>query len=569
MKQIFTKFLALMIAVFTANFVQAQCPGGQSEISITIVEDNYGSETSWELTDGTNTLLSGGPYVDGNNGTSHTETVCVPHGTQLTFIIEDGYGDGICCAYGNGSYTVKMNGCNTVASGAEFTDSETSNFTVVAQPNVDLAVTSFDIDPIIVMGSTPIQGTIANLGSSGVQSFDLNYSIDNGATVTQTINSTIGSCATYDYDHGTEWNANASGTYSVKVWVSNVTGGDQDDTNDEMTKEVSVATQSVPSLPLFEEFTSSTCGPCAAFNVDFDPYLTSVNTNIPGGDVAAVKYQMNWPSPGNDPSYNPDGNTRRGFYGVSGIPDLFLNGMPSGGSSQEVSAAKAKPSFVNIQLSYALNFQNEVDVTAVVTPYADLPGNIKLFIAVTEDYYEYTASTTSQDDFHFVERKMLPNANGNTLSNVTAGTPITVNKAYSFTVGGPAQGNYNLWESIDDITVVAFVQNMDTKVVYQAAIANTPATIGIDESAAAIGLQVYPNPFSNQTNVYYTVEGMEDVNVRVYNLTGQEVYANDFGLQTAGQHNFQINGENFAAGMYVMNLNIGNKTVSHKLSVTK
>lgn len=93
--------------------------------------------------------------------------------------------------------------------------------------------------------------------------------------------------------------------------------------------------------------------------------------------------------------------------------------------------------------------------------------------------------------------------------------------------------------------------------------------VGIDESAAAIGLQVYPNPFSNQTNVYYTVEGMEDVNVRVYNLTGQEVYANDLGLQTAGQHNFQINGENFAAGMYVMNLSIGNKTVSHKLSVTK
>ena len=62
---------------------------------------------------------------------------------------------------------------------------------------------------------------------------------------------------------------------------------------------------------------------------------------------------------------------------------------------------------------------------------------------------------------------------------------------------------------------------------------------------------------------------MEDVTVRVYNLTGQEVYTNDFGQQTAGQHNFQINGENLASGMYVMNLNIGNKTVSHKLSVTK
>ncbi len=94
--------------------------------------------------------------------------------------------------------------------------------------------------------------------------------------------------------------------------------------------------------------------------------------------------------------------------------------------------------------------------------------------------------------------------------------------------------------------------------------------VGIEETAAEIvGLEVYPNPFSNQTNVYYTIEDMENVSVRLYGITGQEVYSNDFGMQTSGKHNFQINGENISAGLYVMNLIIGNKTISYKLSVTK
>lgn len=570
MKQNFTKFLFFSVSLFALNYAQAQCPGGQSEITVVIVEDNYGSETDWSLSDGTTTYLSGGPYTDGNNGTAHTETVCVPNSTQLTFTINDGYGDGICCAYGNGSYTLKLNGCNEVANGGEFGATESASFTVVAQPNVDLAIGSFDIAPIIVMGSTPIEGLIINLGATSVASFDLNYSINNGATVTQTINTTLASCATFDYDHSTPWNASSSGVFDVKVWVSNVTGTDEDNSNDEITKQVSVATQSVPSLPVFEEFTSSTCAPCAGFNEDFDPFLVSINTNQNGGQIAAVKYQMNWPSPGTDPSYNPDGNSRKTFYGVSGIPDLYLNGMSSGGSQSEVTSANDKPSFVNIALTYDLNFPNEVDVTAVVTPYADIPGNIKLFIVVTEDYYDYTAGTTSQEDFHYAERKMLPNANGNTLSNITAGTSITVNKSYSFTLGNVVQGNYNMWgDNMDDITVVAFVQNMTTKEIYQAAIATSPASVGISEEAAEVGLQVYPNPFSNQTNVYYNVEGTENVTARLYTITGQEVYSNNFGMQTSGTHNFQINAENFAAGMYVMTLTIGNKTVSQKLSVTK
>ena len=58
-----------------------------------------------------------------------SETVCVPENSDLSFNIYDSYGDGICCSYGNGSYTVSACG-STVASGGNFNSSESTSFTV-------------------------------------------------------------------------------------------------------------------------------------------------------------------------------------------------------------------------------------------------------------------------------------------------------------------------------------------------------------------------------------------------------------------------------------------------------
>ena len=53
-----------------------------------------------------------------------------------TFEILDSYGVGICCAYGNGSYSVKDVNGTVLATGSEFTDSEIAAFkTGVASVN--------------------------------------------------------------------------------------------------------------------------------------------------------------------------------------------------------------------------------------------------------------------------------------------------------------------------------------------------------------------------------------------------------------------------------------------------
>nr|MBK7790372.1 T9SS type A sorting domain-containing protein [Saprospiraceae bacterium] len=105
------------------------CPTGCTTNSgtLTIVLDQYPSETTWNIKNAANAVIySGGPYT--TPGATITVPLCLPNACY-TFNIADSYGDGICCAYGNGSYNVVVNGSN-VASGGQFTFSQTKSFCI-------------------------------------------------------------------------------------------------------------------------------------------------------------------------------------------------------------------------------------------------------------------------------------------------------------------------------------------------------------------------------------------------------------------------------------------------------
>ena len=82
------------------SFTTAPC----APITVEIVMDRYGGDITWSLTGSGVTYASGGPYQDqASNGTYPQPSVdlCLPVGCyQLT--VNDSFGDGLCCAYGNG-----------------------------------------------------------------------------------------------------------------------------------------------------------------------------------------------------------------------------------------------------------------------------------------------------------------------------------------------------------------------------------------------------------------------------------------------------------------------------------
>ncbi|MCK4342340.1 MAG: hypothetical protein KAY37_11525, partial [Phycisphaerae bacterium] len=84
-----------------------RCP--ESAIDIEIFTDNYPGETTWEVLEYPSmaVVCSGGPYATANF--LYTEQCCVLDAGCYHFVIYDSYGDGICCAYGNGYYNVSYN----------------------------------------------------------------------------------------------------------------------------------------------------------------------------------------------------------------------------------------------------------------------------------------------------------------------------------------------------------------------------------------------------------------------------------------------------------------------------
>lgn len=116
-------------------------------VDIEIVTDNYGYETYWEIQDengvtvasggntnvginggGAQTAGTGDPGAYGNNVTI-TEQVSLTGTGCHTFIIVDDYGDGMCCAYGNGSYEVASGGV-VLYDGGAIAAGETRGFNV-------------------------------------------------------------------------------------------------------------------------------------------------------------------------------------------------------------------------------------------------------------------------------------------------------------------------------------------------------------------------------------------------------------------------------------------------------
>ena len=101
-----------------------------SNVNLSITFDNYPEETAWSLVNGSGqTVASGGTYGSQADGSTLNISVgCLDDGCY-DFVITDTYGDGICCAYGNGSYTLTdTDSGTTLASGGSFTSSQTTNF---------------------------------------------------------------------------------------------------------------------------------------------------------------------------------------------------------------------------------------------------------------------------------------------------------------------------------------------------------------------------------------------------------------------------------------------------------
>ncbi|WP_139001080.1 M43 family zinc metalloprotease [Hyunsoonleella aestuarii] len=108
----------------SANFVINNTYDSTSKIFLTLVLDNFASETSWEFRDASNSLLASASYTSSDNGTTKNEEFIVSSNDCYKFTIFDSANDGICCGFGNGSYELKTDDDTVIATGGNFANSD-------------------------------------------------------------------------------------------------------------------------------------------------------------------------------------------------------------------------------------------------------------------------------------------------------------------------------------------------------------------------------------------------------------------------------------------------------------
>lgn len=252
-----------------------------------------------------------------------------------------------------------------------------------------------------------------------------------------------------------------------------------------------ISNAQAPKYAFFEHFTQASCGPCAQQNPGFQSSILEPNPNT----VRHIAYHTSWP--GYDPMYNlnpSESDARVSYYTVTGVPDVIMLGSvkessPGGFTQQDVDDQVAATSPIKIEVTDVDNGTSH-DVTVTVYSVGNPPtGNLKIRTAIIERNVNYTSPPGNNGEKYFpnVFRKMLPSTAGETITLAPQGGSVTFNYTYD---ENPA------W-NMDEIALVAFVQNESSKLVYNCGSTFDPSvTIADPTNLTSAGIIGSPSVFT-------------------------------------------------------------------------
>lgn len=103
---------------------------------------------------------------------------------------------------------------------------------------------------------------------------------------------------------------------------------------------------------------------------------------------------------------------------------------------------------------------------------------------------------------------------------------------------------------------------------------SNPLKKQIDQNVTTIvdnnqfALQLYPNPFVNESNLLYTITKESKVTIELYDINGALIKTLANEIQASGSHSITINGNNLTSGVYIVKLNIDGVVISKQIIKT-
>jgi PKD repeat protein len=91
--------------------------------------------------------------------------------------------------------------------------------------------------------------------------------------------------------------------------------------------------------------------------------------------------------------------------------------------------------------------------------------------------------------------------------------------------------------------------------------------VGVDETGSDNGLSIFPNPAEDKAVIRFNLAAAQQTAVRIYNITGQQVFVHNAGELAAGEHEVPVSTEGFAPGVYITELRTAGQVLVRRLVI--
>ncbi len=314
---------------------------------------------------------------------------------------------------------------------------------------------------------------------------------------------------------------------------------------------------------LIEQFTNSGCPPCASNT----PVIASyVNNNL--SQVLMLSYHTSFPYL--DSMYFENAlqsDQRVSYYSVSGVPTSRIDGNYFSGNPLSMLSTLVN-NRSSVAPRYSINFVNSsligsvisADVVFVSEDASNQTESLKAHIVIAEKDVQkssYLASpgNNSETEYPWVVRKMLPDANGYPLVNTSLNGNDSIHVNFST----------NNIKDLNKLRLIAFVQNNNTKEIFQAEISSPQFLTNINQMKSQYNelFSLYPSEESNSLNIKINTISSNS-QFRIFDILGNRLYSENVTSEV-----FSVPTISYSNGIYLAQVENGYEVQTIKFTINR
>jgi hypothetical protein len=278
-------------------------------------------------------------------------------------------------------------------------------------------------------------------------------------------------------------------------------------------------------MVLIEHFTNSS----VPSSMQADSSLDQIAGNF---QKSIIDVQYHTSNPSDDPFYEDNPvipTTRQFYYGLSKVPYAMINGGINSRQRIDYDATTLDDKKVMVESLYDSDYRIRVQsmvsdsmfyAECIITALKDIPlTEISLRIVVIENEINTITGTNGDNLFKNVVKTMLPGAAGSTFYRAwSKNDSLTVREKWHM------DKVYNP----DNLHAVAFIQNENTKEIYQAAPDTRGIITAVSDPPVIHGNRLFtlnPNPAQGYTTIMFDKEPMYELTLELYSSLGNLVYS--------------------------------------------